>query len=169
MKKAFFVAALLLAFRPAPAAALDYEQRLVAIMNDIVKYYDDEARALEDEIIRLLPIHDRDKESAEQEKLTFLFHSHQKITVSLNNILDILFVYIKVGSYSDGELNTYVLKRVRNNVVFLNNILYFLSLKNQEIELKSSSEVQKLYENYLLRLTTVLYDINRELAAIPRE
>ncbi|NMC48133.1 MAG: hypothetical protein GYA47_01690, partial [Desulfovibrio sp.] len=140
-----------------------------AIMNDIVKYYDDEARALEDEIIRLLPIHDRDKESAEQEKLTFLFHSHQKITVSLNNILDILFVYIKVGSYSDEELNTYVIKRIRNNVVFLNNILYFLSLKNQEIELKSSSEVQKLYENYLLRLTTVLYDINRELAAIPRE
>ncbi|NMC50871.1 MAG: hypothetical protein GYA47_15815, partial [Desulfovibrio sp.] len=101
MKKAFFVAALLLAFRPAPAVALDYEPRLVAIMNDIVKYYDNEARALEDEIIRLLPIHDRDKESAEQEKLTFLFHSHQKITVSLNNILDILFVYIKIGSYSD--------------------------------------------------------------------
>ncbi len=169
MKKAFFVAALLLAFRPGTATALDYEQRLVAIMNDIVKYYDNEARALENEIIRLLPIHDRDKESEEQEKLTFLFHSHQKITVSLNNILDILFVYIKVGSYSDEELNTYVLKRVRNNVVFLNNILYFLSLKNQEIELKSSSEVQKLYENYLLRLTTVLYDINRELAAIPRE
>ncbi len=169
MKKAFFVAALLLAFRPAPAVALDYEQRLVAIMNDVVKYYDNEARALEDEIIRLLPIHDRDKESPEQEKLTFLFHSHQKITVSLNNILDILFVYIKIGSYSDEELNTYVLKRVRNNVVFLNNILYFLSLKNQEIELKSSSDVQKLYENYLLCLTTVLYDINRELAAIPRE
>ncbi|QLA17739.1 hypothetical protein [Desulfolutivibrio sulfoxidireducens] len=169
MKKALFIAALLFAFRPFPAAALDYEQRLVAIMNDIVKYYDNEARKLEDEIIRLLPIHDRDKKSAENEKLTFLYHTHQKITVSLNNILDILFVYIKLGSYSDTELNGYVLKRIRNNVIFLNNMLYFLSLKNQEIEIKSSSEVQKLYEDYLLRLTTVLYDINRELAAIPRE
>ncbi len=169
MRKALFVAALLIAFRPFPAAALDYEQRLVAIMNDIVKYYDNEARKLEDEIIRLLPIHDRDKKSAENEKLTFLFHSHQKITVSLNNILDTLFIYLKIGSYSDAELNGYVLKRIRNNVIFLNNLLYFLSLKNQEIELKSSSEVQKLYEDYLLRLTTVLYDINRELAAIPRE
>ncbi len=169
MRKALFVAALLIAFRPFPAAALDYEQRLVAIMNDIVKYYDNEARKLEDEIIRLLPIHDRDKKSAEKEKLTFLFLSHQKITVSLNNILDTLFIYLKIGSYSDAELNGYVLKRIRNNVIFLNNLLYFLSLKNQEIELKSSSEVQKLYEDYLLRLTTVLYDINRELAAIPRE
>jgi len=169
MKKAFLLAALVIVCLPAQATALDYEPRLVAIMNNIVKYYDNEARKLEDEIIQLLPIHDRDKKSAENEKLTFLFHTHQKVTVCLTNILDILYVYIKLGSYSDKDLNDYILKRIRNNVVFLNNMLYFLSLKNQEIELKKSSEVQKLYENYLLQLTTVLYDINRELAAIPRE
>ncbi|MDQ7831431.1 MAG: hypothetical protein RDU30_06850 [Desulfovibrionaceae bacterium] len=169
MKKAFLLVIFALALLPGQASALDYEPRLVAIMNDIVKYYDNEARKLEDEIIRLLPIYDREKKSSENEKLTFLFHTHQKVTVCLTNILDILYVYIKLGSYSDADLNDYILKRVRNNVVFLNNMLYFLSLKNQEIELKNSSDVQKLYENYLLQLTTVLYDINRELAAIPRE
>jgi hypothetical protein len=169
MKKALLVAALVVACLPARAIALDYEPRLVAIMNDIVKYYDNEARKLEDEIIRLLPMHDKDKASPESEKLTFLFHTHQKVTVCLTNILDVLYVYIKLGSYADKDLNDYVLKRTRNNVVFLNNMLYFLSLKNQELELKKSSEVQKLYEDYLLQLTTVLYDINRELAAIPRE
>ncbi len=169
MKKAFLLVICALALLPGQASALDHEPRLVAIMNDIVKYYDNEARKLEDEIIRLLPIYDREKKSNENEKLTFLFHTHQKVTVCLTNILDILYVYIKLGSYSDADLNDYILKRVRNNVVFLNNMLYFLSLKNQEIELNNSSEVQKLYENYLLQLTTVLYDINRELAAIPRE
>lgn len=169
MKKVFFAAALVLACLPARASALDYEPRLVGIMNDIVRYYDNEARKLEDEIIRLLPMHDKDKTSPESEKLTFLFHTHQKVTVCLTNILDVLYVYIKLGNYTDKDLNAYILKRIRNNVVFLNNMLYFLSLKNQEIELKSSSEVQKLYENYLLQLTTVLYDINREMAAIPRE
>ncbi|KUG29795.1 hypothetical protein ASZ90_000311 [hydrocarbon metagenome] len=169
MKKALLFAALAIACLPAQAPALDYEPRLVAIMNTIVKYYDNEARKLEDEIIRLLPIHDRDKKSAENEKLTFLFHTHQKVTVCLTNILDVLYVYIKLGNYTDNDLNDYIIKRIRNNVVFLNNMLYFLSLKNQEIELKATLEVQKLYENYLLQLTTVLYDINRELAAIPRE
>jgi hypothetical protein len=169
MRKALFALVLLAACLPARAFALDYESHLVAIMNDIVRYYDNDARKLEDELIRLLPMHDRDKTNPESEKLNFLFHTHQKVTVCLTNILDMLYVYIKLGNYSDKELNAYIIRRARNNIVFLNNMLYFLSLKNQEIELKSSSDVQKLYENYLLQLTTVLYDINRELAAIPRE
>ena len=162
MRKALLALVLIAACLPARAFALDYEPQLVAIMNDIVRYYDNDARKLEDEL-------DRDKTNPESEKLNFLFHTHQKVTVCLTNILDMLYVYIKLGNYSDKELNAYIIRRARNNIVFLNNMLYFLSLKNQEVEIKSSSDVQKLYENYLLQLTTVLYDINRELAAIPRE
>lgn len=157
---------------PAPAAAEEQarqdgqaidEATLVAMMDDVVKYYD-ETRPSEGRILELLPAYEKNKDSQEYKKLRFLFDTHQKVTTSLNNLIDVLYISLKHGNYEDQELNTYLYNRCKNIITFLNNMVYFLTARNQEMELSASVDVQQLYESYLVRLTTLLYELNKLLA-----
>ncbi len=139
------------------------EASLVTMMDDVIKYYD-ETKSAEGQILALLPAYEKNKDSAEYRKLRFLFDTHQKITASLNNLIDVLYISIKLGNYRDKELNEYIYNRSKNIITFLNHMVYFLTTKNQEIELDEASDVQKLYNTYLVRLTTLLYDLNRSLS-----
>lgn len=147
----------------APAAPVIDEANLVTMMDDVIKYYDD-TRPSEGRILVLLPAYEKNKDSLEYKKLRFLFDTHQKITTSLNNLIDVLYIYLKLGNYRDAELNDYIYNRSKNIITFLNNMVYFLTARNQEFELGSSSDVQKLYESYLVRLTTLLYELNKSLS-----
>lgn len=147
---------------PAVPLAMD-ETGLVTMMDDVIKYYDD-TRPFEGRILALLPVYEKNKDGVEYKKLRFLFDTHQKVTTSLNNLIDVVYIYLKRGNASDQELNVYVYNRSRNIITFLNNMVYFLTARNQEMELGSASDVQKLYESYLVRLTTLLYELNKTLA-----
>ncbi len=92
--------------------------------------------------------------------------SYQKITTSLNNLIDILYIFLKVERYDDLELNEYVYNRTRNNIVFLNNMLHFLTVRNQALELADANPAQKLYQTYLVNLTTLLYELNKSLVIL---
>ncbi|OLN25543.1 hypothetical protein DVDV_3286 [Desulfovibrio sp. DV] len=43
-------------------------------------------------------------------------------------------------------------------------MVYLLTTRNQELDISGSSDVQKLYETYLVRLTTLLYELNKSVA-----
>ena len=139
------------------------EATLVAMMDDVIKYYD-ETRPSEGRILELLPAYEKNKDSQEYKKLRFLFDTHQKVTTSLNNLIDVLYISLKHGNYDDEELNNYLYSRCKNIITFLNNMVYFLTARNQEMELSPSVDVQRLYESYLVRLTTLLYELNKLLA-----
>ena len=139
------------------------EATLVAMMDDVIKYYD-ETRPSEGRILELLPAYEKNKDSQEYKKLRFLFDTHQKVTTSLNNLIDVLYISLKHGNYDDEELNNYLYNRCKNIITFLNNMVYFLTARNQEMELSPSVDVQRLYESYLVRLTTLLYELNKLLA-----
>jgi hypothetical protein len=143
------------------------ETRLVAMLDEVLKYYDD-ARPYEGQLLTLLPAYEKNKDSAEYRKLRFLFDTHQKVTTSLNNLIDVLYIYLKLGNDRDQDLNDYIYNRSKNIITFLNNMVYFLTARNQEIELGASTDVQKLYETYLVRLTTLMYELNKELEQFHR-
>jgi|GEM_PF-1080815 len=162
--------ACLLALTAVPAVAQPPEQArqpdeatLVVMMDAVIKYYD-ETRPSDGRIVGMLQAHEKDKDSAEYKKLRFLFDTHQKVTTSLNNLIDILYISLKLGRTDDAEVNQYIYGRSKNIITFLNNMVYFLTARNQEIELPAASDVQKLYETYLVRLTTLLYELNKSLA-----
>lgn len=138
------------------------ETTLVAMLDAVIKYYDD-ARPAEGQILALLQTNEKNKDSAEYRKLHFLFDTHQKVTTSLNDLIDVLYIYLKLGNDRDQELNEYIYNRSKNIINFLNNMVYLLTGRNQEIELGTATDVQKLYETYLVRLTTLLYELNKEL------
>lgn len=159
---------------PAPAAAQEQgpadqagqtinEATLVTMMDEVVKYYDD-TRPSDGRILELLQTYEKNKDSQEYKKLRFLFDTHQKVTTSLNNLIDVLYISLKHGNYDDAELNNYLYSRCKNIITFLNNMVYFLTARNQEMELGPSVDVQRLYESYLVRLTTLLYELNKQLA-----
>jgi len=165
MKKTIFLLTLLVSMTVnAWAAPLD-EHILVGMMDDIIAYYDG-ARVDEESLLKMLPQYEEKKENPQYQKLIFLFDTHQKITTSLNNLIDILYIYLKLERYEDEEINVYIQNRIKNNIVFLNNMLYFLTNKNQAIELDKDDEVQTLYQKYLVDLTTLLYDLNRSLVKL---
>ncbi len=167
MKKTLFsllVLALAACATPSFAAPLD-ERALVNMMDDIIEYYDG-ARNNEETILKMLPEYEENKEKPQYQKLLFLFDTHQKITTSLNNLIDILYIYLKLERFDDEEINVYIQNRVKNNVVFLNNMLYFLTNKNEAIELDKEDPVQRLYQKYLVDLTALLYDLNKSLVKI---
>jgi len=139
------------------------EGSLVGMLDEVVKYYDD-ARPSEAQILALLPLYEKNKDSLEYRKLRFLFDTHQKVTTSLNNLVDVLYIYLKFGNSHDDELNTYLYNRSKNIITFLNSMVYFLTVRNQEMALGASTEVQKLYETYLVRLTTLLYELNKSIS-----
>ncbi|MHC1790538.1 hypothetical protein [Solidesulfovibrio sp.] len=146
-----------------PAPALD-EATLVGMLDDLVKYYD-EARPGESRIVALIQGYDKDKDSLEFKKLRILFDTYQKATTSLNNLVDVLYLSIKLGHARENDTNEYIVNRIRNIVTFLNNMVYLLTARNQEMELGASSDVQKLYEAYLVRLTTLLYELNKSVSS----
>jgi len=148
--------------QPAAPAGID-EATLVAMLDSVIKYYD-ETRPAEGQILGLLPRYEKDKDSVEYKKLRFLFDTHQKVTTSLNNLVDILYLSLKHGDFAAGDLNDYLYNRSRNIITFLNNMVYFLTARNQQLELDSGTDVQKLYESYLVRLTTLLYELNKQFA-----
>jgi len=161
------LAAMVLCLGPKPALAdtpplvLD-EATLVTMLDDVVKYYS-EPRASESHILELMPVYEKNKDSLEYRKLRFLFDTHQKVTTSLNNLVDVLYLYLNLAGSKDTDINEYVLNRTRNIITFLNNMVYFLTARNQEMELSAASDVQKLYEGYLVRLTTLLYELNKSM------
>ena len=148
---------------PAAAGVTIDEATLVAMLDDVIKYYD-EARPAESRIIALLPTYEKSKDSAEYKKLRFLFDTYQKATTSLNNLVDLLYIYLKLGNSREKDVNEYVVNRSRNIITFVNSMVYLLTTRNQELDLGSSSDVQKLYETYLVRLTTLLYELNKSVA-----
>jgi len=148
--------------RAAPADQAIDEATLVAMMDDVIRYYD-ESRAAEGRILELLQGYEKSKDSLEYKKLRFLFDTHQKVTPSLNNLIDVLYISLKHGNYEDKELNNYLYSRCKNIITFVNNMVYFLTARNQEMPLGASVDVQRLYEGYLVRLTTLLYDLNKLL------
>ena len=137
---------------------------LATMLDEVVKYYS-EPRASESLILSLMPVYEKNKTSLEYRKLRFLFDTHQKVTTSLNDLIDLLYLYLNLGGSKDANINSYVFSRTKNIVTFLNSMVYFLTTRNQEIELSSSTDVQKLYEAYLVRLTTLLYALNTSMAA----
>lgn len=147
----------------APPPPVIDEATLVTMMDDVIKYYDD-TRPSEGRILALLPAYEKNKDGLEYKKLRFLFDTHQKVTTSLNDLIDVLYIYLKLGNYRDVELNNYIYSRSKNIITFVNNMVYTLTARNQEFELGSSSDVQKLYESYLVRLTTLLYELNKSLS-----
>ena len=151
---------------PSAVVTLD-EAVLVAMLDDLIKYYED-ARPAESQIVALLPVYEKSKDSPEYKKLRFLFDTYQKATTSLNNLVDMLYIYLKLGNSKESDINGYVVNRTKNIVTFLNNMVYFLTARNQEIELPASSDVQKLYEGYLVRLTTLLYELNKAMPQLAR-
>ncbi len=165
MKKTLFFFAILIASAATALAAPLDERALVNMMDDIIEYYDG-ARANEESILKMLPEYEENKEKPQYQKLLFLFDTHQKITTSLNNLIDILYIYLKLERFDDEEINVYIQNRVKNNVVFLNNMLYFLTNKNEVIELDKEDPVQRLYQKYLVDLTALLYDLNKSLVKI---
>ena len=58
----------------------------------------------------------------------------------------------------------FVVSRSKNIITFLNSMVYLLTTRNQELDISGSSDVQKLYETYLVRLTTLLYELNKSVA-----
>ncbi|QAZ68889.1 hypothetical protein [Solidesulfovibrio carbinolicus] len=151
---------------PSTAVTLD-EAVLVAMLDDLIKYYED-ARPAESQIIALLPVHEKSKDSPEYKKLRFLFDTYQKATTSLNNLVDMLYIYLKLGNSKESDINAYVVNRTKNIVTFLNNMVYLLTTRNQEYDVPASSDVQKLYETYLVRLTTLLYELNKAMPQFAR-
>lgn len=147
---------------PAAEVRLD-EATLVVMLDDLIKYYV-EARPAESQIIALLPTYEKNKDSAEYKKLRFLFDTYQKTTLSLNNLVDVLYIYLKPGGSHEKDVNEYVINRSKNIITFLNSMVYLLTTRNQELDISGSSDVQKLYETYLVRLTTLLYEINKSVA-----
>ena len=147
---------------PSARAPLE-EAALAAMLDGVVRYYD-ETRQAEGQILALLPAYEKNKDSVEYRKLRFLFDTHQKVTTSLNNLVDILYMTLSHGDFSASDINEYLFNRSRNIITFLNNMVYFLTARNQEMELSSGTDVQKLYESYLVRLTTLLYEINKQFA-----
>lgn len=145
----------------APQPVLD-EATLVTMLDDVVKYYT-EPRAGESQILALMPVYEKNKDSLEYRKLRFLFDTHQKVTTSLNNLVDVLYLYLNLVNAKETDVNEYVFNRTKNIISFLNNMVYFLTTRNQEMELSASSDVQKLYESYLVRLTTLLYELNKSM------
>ena len=139
------------------------EATLVTMLDDVVKYYS-EPRASESQILALMPVYEKNKESLEYRKLRFLFDTHQKVTTSLNNLVDVLYLYLNLAGSKETDINEYVFNRTKNIITFLNNMVYFLTARNQEMELSASADVQKLYESYLVRLTTLLYELNKSMA-----
>ena len=165
MKKTLFLFTLLVSITATAWAAPLDERILVGMMDDIIAYYDG-ARIDEESLLKMLPEYEESKDKPQYQKLLFLFDTHQKITTSLNNLIDILYIYLKLERYDDEEINVYIQNRVKNNIVFLNNMLYFLTNKNQAIEISKNDEVQTLYQKYLVDLTTLLYDLNRSLVKL---
>ena len=147
---------------PPPPLVLD-EATLVTMLDDVVKYYS-EPRASESQILTLIPVYEKNKDSLEYRKLRFLFDTHQKVTTSLNNLVDVLYIYLNLVGSKETDINEYVFNRTKNIVNFLNNMVYSLTTRNQEIELSSSNDVQKLYESYLVRLTTLIFGLNKSMA-----
>jgi hypothetical protein len=141
------------------------ETTLAAMLSDIDKYYE-EARPAEEQIKTLLLANEKDKDSAKYRKMHFLFETHIKTNASLNNLRDVLYLYLKFGNYHGQETNEYIDYRSKNIIGFLNYMVYFLTLRNQEVELGSSTDVQKLYESYLVRLTTLIFKLNNQLEHI---
>lgn len=165
MKKTLFLLTLLATMAATAWAAPLDERILVGMMDDIIAYYDG-ARVDEESLLKMLPEYEGSKEKPQYQKLIFLFDTHQKITTSLNNLIDILYIYLKLERYDDEEINVYIQNRIKNNIVFLNNMLYFLTNKNQVIELDKNDNVQTLYQKYLVDLTALLYDLNRSLVKL---
>jgi hypothetical protein len=165
MKKTLFFLTLLVSITATAWAAPLDERVLVGMMDDIIAYYDG-ARVDEESLLKMIPEYEENKEKPQYQKLLFLFDTHQKITTSLNNLIDILYIYLKLERYDDEEINVYIQNRVKNNIVFLNNMLYFLTNKNQALELDKGDKVQTLYQKYLVDLTTLLYDLNRSLVKL---
>lgn len=165
MKKTLFLLMLLVSVTATAWAAPLDERALVGMMDDIIAYYDG-ARVDEESLLKMIPEYEENKEKPQYQKLLFLFDTHQKITTSLNNLIDILYIYLKLERYDDEEINVYIQNRVKNNIVFLNNMLYFLTNKNQALELDKDDKVQTLYQKYLVDLTTLLYDLNRSLVKL---
>ncbi|WP_075356495.1 hypothetical protein, partial [Desulfovibrio sp. DV] len=136
--------------QPALDVTID-EATLVVMLDDLIKYYV-EARPAESQIIALLPTYEKSKDSAEYKKLRFLFDTYQKATTSLNNLVDVLYIYLKLGNSREKDVNEYVVNRSKNIITFLNSMVYLLTTRNQELDISGSSDVQKLYETYLVRL-----------------
>jgi hypothetical protein len=148
---------------PAPGTAVTLDEAaLVTMLDDLIKYYED-ARPAESQIVALLPVHEKNKDSLEYKKLRFLFDTYQKATTSLNNLVDVLYIYLKLGNTRENDINAYVVNRTKNIVTFLNNMVYLLTTRNQEYDIPAASDVQKLYETYLVRLTTLLYELNKAM------
>ena len=148
---------------PPPPSLVLNEATLVTMLDDVVKYYS-EPRADESQIVTLLRVYEKNKDSQEYRKLRFLFDTHQKVTTSLNNLVDVLYIYLNLVGSKETDINDYIFNRTKNIVTFLNNMVYFLTTRNQEIELSSSNDVQKLYESYLVRLTTLIFELNKSMA-----
>ncbi len=136
------------------------EASLTGMMEALIKYSDDN-QAAQGRILELLETYKNNKDAPEYKKLLFLFDTHQKVTTSLNNLIDILYITLKHGRCDDQELNDYIYSRCKNIITFLNNMVFFLTARNQEIDLGASVDVQRLYESYLVRLTTLLYELNK--------
>ena len=151
---------------PSTVVTLD-EAVLVAMLDDLIKYYED-ARPAESQIVAMLPVHEKSKDSPEYKKLRFLFDTYQKATTSLNNLVDMLYIYLKLGNSKENDINAYVVNRTKNIVTFLNNMVYLLTTRNQEYDVPASSDVQKLYETYLVRLTVLLYELNKSMPQLAR-
>ena len=132
--------------QPSAPLAID-EATLVAMLDDVIKYYD-ETRPAEGHILTLLPANEKNKDSVEYKKLRFLFDTHQKVTTSLNNLVDVLYIYLKLGNSRDNDLNEYVYNRSKNIITFLNNMVYFLTARNQ----KWSLARQRTYRNSTKRI-----------------
>ena len=79
-----------------------------------------------------------------------------------------LYIYLKLGNSKEGDINAYVVNRTKNIVTFLNNMVYLLTTRNQEYDVPASSDVQKLYETYLVRLTVLLYELNKAMPQLAR-
>ena len=153
---------------PGPGVAVSLDEAvLVAMLDDLVKYYVD-ARPAESQIVALLPVHEKNKDSLEYKKLRFLFDTYQKATTSLNNLVDVLYIRLKLGNANESDVNGYIVSRTKNIVNFLNSMVYLLTTRNQEYDVPASSEVQKLYETYLVRLTTLLCELNRAVPQLAR-
>ncbi|KHK02621.1 hypothetical protein [Desulfovibrio sp. TomC] len=150
-----------------PTEVLLDDATLVVMLDDLIKYYV-EARPAESQIIALLPIYEKSKDSAEYKKLRFLFDTYQKATISLNNLVDVLYIYLKLGNSHEKDVNEYVVNRSKNVITFLNSMVYLLTTRNQELDISASSDVQKLYETYLVRLTTLLYELNKSVALMAK-
>ncbi|MHC1713553.1 MAG: hypothetical protein AB9872_15500 [Solidesulfovibrio sp.] len=148
---------------PAQAEALPLEETtLTAMLDEINKYYE-ESRPADEAIKVLLLTYETDKDSAKYRKMRFLFDTYAKVITSLNNLRDILYIYLKFGNYHDQEINEHIYNRSKSIIELLKYMVYFLTLRNQEVSLGPSTDVQKLYESYLVRLTTLVFKLNNQI------